>query len=61
MVAMVQGPTAVLHTWSRHRHVGRLIIVEGGEVQHRDAQLCVSKLNHNSTPRTATIEEAFGD
>ena len=41
MVAIVQIATVVLHTWSRHRHVGRLIIVEGGEVQHRDAQLCV--------------------
>ena len=41
MVAIVQSATVVLHTWSRHRHVGRLIIVEGGEVQHRDAQLCV--------------------
>lgn len=51
-----------LHTWLRHRHVGRLIIVEGGEVQHQDARpRCVSQFNHNHTPRTVTIDETLGD
>lgn len=62
MVAMIQSATLVLHTWLRHRHVGRLIIVEGGEVQHRDARpRCVSHFNHNDTPRTVTIDETLGD